>query len=201
MAGDNDTFKEQGSSQAGGIAPEDPNSGARKNQQSETIPLSGTVGSMSPEYPKHRDALIICASIIILIVLVAGGYFLVKDKSISFPKIAQEPVQFVRNLLKGGETYGICSNFIRTHKGLFKELGGDLEWSLVKQEIRVVNKDKKAKICLFSPKKIWGHLADHFGVHGSGEGKIQTDLSWEKIQKKRCLESKWLKAQVLRLKA
>ena len=158
MAGDNDTFKEQGSSQAGGIAPEDPNSGAQKNQESETIPLSGTVGSMSPEYPKHRDALIICASIIILIVLVVVGYFLVKDKTISFPKIAQEPVQFVRNLLKGGETYGICSNFIRTHKGLFKELGGDLEWSLVKQEIRVVNKDKKARILL----KMQGNKSTRF---------------------------------------
>jgi len=148
MAGDNDTLNEQGSSQAGGIAPEDPNSGAQKNQQPETIPLSVTVGSMSPEYPKHRDALIICVSIGILIVLVAGGYFLVRGKSISFPKIAQEPVQFIRNLLKGGETYGVCSEFIRAHKGLFKELGGDLEWSLVKQEIRIVNKDKRARILL-----------------------------------------------------
>jgi len=148
MAGGNDIFKEQGSSQAGGIAPEEPNAGTRKNQQSETIPLPGTVGSMSPEYPKHRDALIICGSILILILLVAGGYFLVKGKSISLPKIAQEPVQFIRNLLRGGESYDICSTFIRAHKGLFKELGGELEWSLVKQEVRVVNKDKKARILI-----------------------------------------------------
>jgi len=146
MAGDNDIYKEQGFSQAGGMAPEEPNFGARKNQKSEAMPLSGTVGSMSPEYPKHRDALIICVSIIILILLAAGGYFFIRGKSISFPRIAQEPVQFIRDLLRGGESYDICSTFIRAHKGLFKELGEELEWSLVKQEVRVVNKDKKARI-------------------------------------------------------
>ena len=113
-----------------------------------TPPRTPTVGSMSPEYPKHRDARIIVVSIIILIVLVAGGYFLIRGKSISLPKIAQEPFQFFRSLLKGGETYDVCSNFIRTHQDLFKELGGDLEWSVVTQEIRVVNNDRRARLIL-----------------------------------------------------
>ena len=158
MAGDNGTTREQDFSQAGGTTPEDPNSGARKNQQSESSPVLGTVISMSPEYPKHRDARIICVSIIILIVLVVGGYFLLQGRSISSPKIAQEPVQFFRNLIRGGETYGICSNFIRAHKGLFKELGGNLEWSVVKQEIRVVNKDKRARITL----RMQGNKSERF---------------------------------------
>ncbi len=133
---------------SGDVSREDPGPGVQNAQQSGSSPQPGTVGSMSPEYPKHRDALIICVSIAILIVLVVGGYFLLRGKSISLPNIAQEPVRFVRNLLKGGESYGVCSDFIRGHKGLFKELGGDLEWSLVKQEIRVVNQDEKARILL-----------------------------------------------------
>ena len=109
-------------------------------------PKVPTVGAMSPEYPKHRDALILIVSILILIVIVVGGYFLVRGKSISLPKIAQEPFEFFRSLLRGGETYDVCSNFIRTHQDLFKELGGDLEWSVVTQEIRVVNNDKRARL-------------------------------------------------------
>ena len=71
-----------------------------------------------------------------------------QGRSISWPKFAQEPVQFVRNLLKGGETYDICSDFVKNHQGLFKQLGGNLQWALVKQEIRVINKEKRARVLL-----------------------------------------------------
>lgn len=111
-----------------------------------TPPKTPTVGSMSPEYPKHRDALIVVVSIIILIVLVAGGYFLVQGGSISLPKITQEPARFFRGLLGGGDTSGICSKFIRTHRDLFKDLDGQLQWSLVSQEIQVINNDKSARL-------------------------------------------------------
>lgn len=118
------------------------------DRDAEASPMVPTVGSMSPEYPKNRDALILVVSIIILIGLVVGGYLLVRGKTISLPKFTQEPFQFFQNLLRGGETYDLCSSFIRTHPDLFEELGGELEWSLASQEIRVVNNDKSARLVL-----------------------------------------------------
>jgi hypothetical protein len=146
MAGDNGTLGEEGLAATGEVSENTPEQGVREKGRSEFPWVS--VESMSPEYPRHRDALIICATVVILLVLVVGGYFLLQGKSMSLPKFAREPVQFVRNLLSGGETYSICSQFVRTHEGLFRELGGDLKWTMVKQEIRIVNKDKKARILL-----------------------------------------------------
>jgi len=135
-----------------------PNLEQRANGNAEAYPDVPTVGAMAPEYPKHRDVLIVCVSILILIVLVAGGYFFLHGRSVSLPTFPKEPVQFLRNLFTGGDTFDICSEFVRSHPGLFKDLGRDLEWSLVKKEVRVVNRDKRTRILL----KVKGSKSEGF---------------------------------------
>ncbi|MDP6179653.1 MAG: zinc-ribbon domain-containing protein [Desulfatiglandales bacterium] len=53
-----------------------------------------SVSSMSPEYPKYRDFLIIGIMIVILVIALAGGYFFIMRTETAFKKFSQNKVFF-----------------------------------------------------------------------------------------------------------
>ena len=110
--------------------------------------IPGSVASMSPEYPKYRDALIISIVIVILITVLAGGYFFVKGTDTDFRKFTKDPVKHLTNLINGYETYKICQLFISHNERLFRELGRDVRFSLVKEEIRIFKGEKRATVII-----------------------------------------------------
>ena len=82
-----------------------------------------SVMSMSPAYPKHRDALIIGIVIAILVIVLAGGYFLFGRTETAFRKFTQNPIRHLTSLINGYETYKVCESFLRRNERLFRELG------------------------------------------------------------------------------
>lgn len=107
-----------------------------------------SVMSMSPAYPKHRDALIIGIMIAILVIVLAGGYFLFGRTETAFRKFTQSPIRHLTSLINGYETYKVCESFLRRNERLFRELGRDIRFSLIKEEIRILKGQKTAKLII-----------------------------------------------------
>ena len=107
-------------------------------------PLS--VASLSPEYPKYRDALIIGSMAFILIILLAGGYLLIKGAETGLQRLAQSPIEYLTNLITRSETYEICESFLHDNEKRFAELGHGLEFSPLREDIKVVNGKKTARV-------------------------------------------------------
>jgi hypothetical protein len=58
-----------------------------KKDDKEKTPNS--VASMSPEYPKYRDALIIGVVVFMLVGVLVGGYFLIRGVDSAFREFTQ----------------------------------------------------------------------------------------------------------------
>lgn len=108
----------------------------------------GSVASRSPEYPKYRDALIIGIVTVILVTVLAAGYFFFKRTETAFRKFTLDPIKHLTNLINGYETYKICESFLRRNERVFRELGRDLRFSLVKEEIRIFKGEKTARVII-----------------------------------------------------
>ncbi len=107
-----------------------------------------SVSSMSPEYPKYRDVLIIGIMIVILVIALVGGYFLIMRTETAFKKFSQNPIKYLANIANVYETYEICKSFLHQNEELFHPLGKDLKFSLIKEEVRVINGKKTARMMI-----------------------------------------------------
>ena len=103
---------------------------------------------MSPAYPKYRDPLIKGIAVVMIILILVGGYFFIKGKDLSLPipDLKQNPLQYFTQLFLGNETYQACEAFVRENKDLFEDLGESLTLTPVRQEVRVLNRKKTARI-------------------------------------------------------
>jgi len=107
-----------------------------------------SVIGMAPGYPKYRDPLIKAIFILILIVVCAGAYFFIKgrDLSIPIPGFKQNPFHFFTDLFFGDGTYKTCEAFMQENKDLFGDLGESIVLTPIRQEVRVVNRKKTARV-------------------------------------------------------
>jgi|GEM_PF-3114533 len=133
-------------SKAGTSGPKTPRAGS-KMAQSEF-----TVASMSPEYPRYRNALIIGVVVLIFVGVLSGAYLLIRDTEKTLQEFTRNPVEYITSLIMGSEKYSekykVCESFLdRNEKRLAQlGLGEDLEFFLVKEEVRVINGQKTATV-------------------------------------------------------
>lgn len=118
-----------------------------KSRATESEPLL-SVSSMSPEYPRRRDALIICVVTAIFIIVLVGGYFLIRGTGTPWLRFTQNPIQYLTRLINGYETYQVCEAFLRRNDNLFRNLGRNRRFSLVREEIRIQKGVKRAKVII-----------------------------------------------------
>ena len=107
-----------------------------------------SVASMSPEYPKYRDTLIIGIVILIFVMVLGGGYFLITRTEKTLQKFMDNPAMYLAKLANVYETYDVCESFLRNNKDLFRQLGQDLKFSIIKEEVRVTNGKKTAWVSI-----------------------------------------------------
>lgn len=113
-----------------------------------------SVSSMSPEYSKYRDLLIIGIMTVILVILLAGGYLLIKRSETAFQEFSQDPIKYLANIANVYETYEISKSFLHQNEELFHPLGRDLKFTLIKEEVGVINGKKTAKVMI----KVQGNI-------------------------------------------
>lgn len=113
-----------------------------------------SVSSMSPEYPKYRDLLIIGIMTVILVIVLAGGYLLIKRSETAFQEFSQDPIKYLANIANVYETYEISKSFLHQNEELFHSLGRDLKFSLIKEEVVVINGKKTARVMI----KVQGNI-------------------------------------------
>lgn len=129
-------------SKASTSGPKSPKSGSKMAQ-------SGfTVASMSPKYPRYRNALIISAVVLVFIGVLTGAYLLIRDTGKTLQEFTRNPVEYVTSLIMGSEKYKVCKSFLDRNEKRFAQLGfgEDLEFFLVKEEVRVINGQKRATV-------------------------------------------------------
>ncbi|MBW1722778.1 MAG: zinc-ribbon domain-containing protein [Deltaproteobacteria bacterium] len=106
-----------------------------------------SVISMSPEYPRYRDPLIFGAAALLLVIILAAGFILLKGSSLpSLKNAGGNPVASLFRLFTGGAVYDACGAFVRDNERLFSPLGKDIRLSLIRQEVRFVSGRKTARV-------------------------------------------------------
>ena len=139
------TELESSRSLAGNVSAE---STASEKETSESPPsqIPDSVMSMSPKYPKHRDALIKVIVIAVVAIVLAAGYLLFGRTQTAFREFTQSPIEYLTRFINGYETYKVCESYLLNNKGLFRGLGRDLRFTVVKEEIRVQKGERTAKL-------------------------------------------------------
>jgi hypothetical protein len=121
---------------------------ALEQEPSESPPsqIPDSVMSMSPKYAKHRDALIIGVVALFLVMVLAGAYLLLGHTQTAFRKFTQNPINYLARFMNGYETYKVCESYLRRNQKLFRGLGRDLRFTVVKEQIRILKGEKRAKL-------------------------------------------------------
>jgi hypothetical protein len=112
------------------------------NGNEKTIP---TVSSMAPEYPRHRNAIIVICLLVGLAILVGGAFFLAGKFKTSFDSFLENPHTLVTRFIKGFDTYTVCESFLMDNLERFPQLGKNPTFYPVKQEYRFDNRRRTAK--------------------------------------------------------
>ena len=123
-----------------------PNASERGPSESPPSQIPETVMRMSPPYPKHRDALIIGAVAVFLIIVVAVGYILLGHTQTALREFTQNPIHYLTRFVNGYETYKVCESYLRRNQKLFRGLGRELRFTVVREEIRVLKGEKTARL-------------------------------------------------------
>ena len=95
-----------------------------------------SVTSMSPPYPKYRDALIIGMVVVALLGVLLGGYFFTRGAGLSFRELSQKPLRSLTALRDRYDGYQVCESYLRRNEGLFRELGREIRFSVATEEIK-----------------------------------------------------------------
>jgi hypothetical protein len=126
----------------------EPRAPEKEPPQSPPSQIPDSVMSMSPKYPKHRDALIIGVAVGVIVIVLAAGYFLFGRTQTAFREFTQNPINYLTRFINEYETYKVCESYLRRNKGLFRGLGRDLRFTVVKKEIRILKGEKTAKLII-----------------------------------------------------
>ena len=101
-----------------------------------------SVASMSPDYPKYRDPLIIGAVVFMLVGVLAGSYFFIRGVDSTFRQFTQKPLSLLESVTDRYDVYSVCESFLLRNEGLFRELGPGIRFSLTESQINVSNGEK-----------------------------------------------------------
>jgi hypothetical protein len=104
------------------------------------------VSFYSPPYPKHRDALIICSVILVVVLVFAGAYLVTRSTPMALPDFIKKPFGSLSTLFSWPDIQESCESYLRQKERRLSHLGRPLRFSLIKQEINVSNGEKAAKI-------------------------------------------------------
>ena len=126
--------------------PSEQKASKKETPESPTLKTPYTVMGMSPAYPRHRDALIIGAAALFLVIILVVGYLLLGRTEAAFREFRQNPIHYLTRFINGYETYKVCESYIRRNQELFRGLGRDLRFTVVKEEIRVLEGEKTARL-------------------------------------------------------
>lgn len=105
-----------------------------------------SVASMSPEYPKHRDALIIGVVVFILVGILVGGYIFIGGVDSTFREFTQKPLNLLESFADRHDAYRVCESFLQSNKRLFRELGPGIRFTLIEDNITVYDGDKRMTV-------------------------------------------------------
>jgi hypothetical protein len=122
-----------------------PDSSEKQGKPDDTVP---PMASMAPQYPKHRDVLIIGGVIIILIIALAGGYLLLRGKGLPTRFLTKNPFKTLATLIIGPEAYEVAGAFLRENEDRFPQLGRIIGFSPTQVEVRSLNERTLAKIII-----------------------------------------------------
>lgn len=108
-----------------------------------------TVASMAPPHSKHRDALILIVAAVILVAVLIGGYFLLRQSETVLQKFVKDPVGTVTKLFRGYQMYEVCESYLKENETRFQQMmGKDVGYRVINQEVRVVNRRKTANLTI-----------------------------------------------------
>ena len=140
------TTKSESSPARQGDVPPEQQRPKKEASEISTHQIPDTVMSMSPAYPKHRDALIIGVVTVFLIIVLAVGYLLLGRTQTAFREFTQNPINYLTRFINEYETYKVCESYLRRNQKLFRGLGRDLRFTVVKEEIRVLKGETTARL-------------------------------------------------------
>ncbi len=141
-----ETTELESSPEISGNVSTEPTASEREPSESPPSQIPDSVMSMSPKYPKHRDALLIGVVAVFLVIVLAVGYLLLGRTQTAFREITQNPIEYLTRFINGFETYKVCESYLRRNQKLFRGLGRDLRFTVVKEEIRVLKGEKTARL-------------------------------------------------------
>lgn len=124
-----------------------------KDMKKEEGSAATTVSDLSPDYPRYRDPLIKGVAIAALLILLLGGYYIVKTGSTPFSfqemrELWQDPAGYFSGLVGGKGAREVCETFIKEHPAHFSHLGQEIRLTLVSEDIRASNRVRMARITL-----------------------------------------------------
>jgi hypothetical protein len=143
-----ETTELESSPRLSGSVSTEPRAPEKEPSHSPPSKIPDSVMSMSPKYPKHRDALIIGVVVGVVVIVLAAGYFLFGRTQTAFREFTQNPINYLTRFINEYETYKVCESYLRRNKKLFRRLGRDLRFTVVKEEIRVLKGEKTAKLII-----------------------------------------------------
>jgi hypothetical protein len=141
-----ETTELESSPEISGNVSTEPTASEREPSVSPPSQIPDSVMSMSPKYSKHRDALIIGVVAVFLVIVLAVGYLLLGRTQTAFREFTQNPIEYLTRFINGFETYKVCESYLRRNQKLFRGLGRDLRFTVVKEEIRVLKGEKTARL-------------------------------------------------------
>jgi hypothetical protein len=141
-----ETTELESSAEISGNVSKAPTSLDQESSESPPSQIPDSVISMSPKYPKHRDALIIGVVALFLVTVLAVAYLLLGHTQTAFREFTQNPINYLTRFINGYETYKVCESYLRRNQRLFRGLGRDLRFTVVKEEIRVLKGEKTARL-------------------------------------------------------
>lgn len=107
-----------------------------------------SVMDLSPSYPKHRDKLILGGFLVGLVILLFGGYWLVRGAGPFVTGFPEKPLSALTALVMGKDVYEPCETFLSRNRDAFPQVGRILKVSPLKVETRSVNRQKTATVVM-----------------------------------------------------
>jgi hypothetical protein len=141
-----ETTELESSTEISGSVSEAPAASEQEASKSSPSQIPDSVMSMSPKYSKHRDALIIGVVALFMLIVLAVGYFLLGRTETALRELTQNPINYLTRFINGYETFKVCESYLRRNQKLFRGLGRDLRFTVVKEEIRVLKGEKRARL-------------------------------------------------------
>ncbi|MFH1242867.1 MAG: hypothetical protein V1689_10965 [Pseudomonadota bacterium] len=107
-----------------------------------------SVRDMGPAYPRYRDRVIKGIVIVVFVSVLGGGLYMFMGARLAIEGFRRDPARTLTRWVMGSGPYDTCESFVRQNPDLFDHLGKDLQLSLIREEVKLVNRERTAKITI-----------------------------------------------------